>query len=137
MQSAAFSHSPTLSLPKPCRASNQTFNPRFDPIRASSVLKHHGLGNVSVFTNSHCRSWSLSSSNSFKLRPLSSVPALEFDRDTKSLEVRATLVPQSIGESAESSSLFKTLELRALFGLWYLFNICSRHCSGQVTFLMD
>ncbi|XP_062170232.1 triose phosphate/phosphate translocator, non-green plastid, chloroplastic-like [Alnus glutinosa] len=132
MQSAAFSHSPTLSLPKPRRASNQTFNPRFDPIRASLPSKPHGLANVSVSANSPRRSWSLSSSNSLKLRPWSSVPAPESDRDAKSLEVRATSVPESAGESAESSGLSKTVELGALFGLWYLFNIYFNIYNKQV-----
>lgn len=137
MQSLAFSHTPTLPLPKPRRASNQTFNPRFDPIRASSSSKPHGLANVSVSADSPRRSWSLSSSNSFKLRPWTSVPALESDRDARSLEVRAASVPESAGESAESSSLFKTLELGALFGLWYLFNIYFNIYNKQVTILMD
>jgi solute carrier family 35 protein E1 len=46
-------------------------------------------------------------------------------------------VPESAGESAESSSLFKTLELGALFGLWYLFNIYFNIYNKQVTILMD
>lgn len=132
MQSLAFSHTPTLPLPKPRRPSNQTFNPRFDPIRASSSSKPHGLANVSVSADSPRRSWSLSSSNSFKLRPWTSVPALESDRDARSLEVRAASVPESAGESAESSSLFKTLQLGALFGLWYLFNIYFNIYNKQV-----
>jgi solute carrier family 35 protein E1 len=53
------------------------------------------------------------------------------------LEVRATSVPESAGESAESSGLSKTVELGALFGLWYLFNIYFNIYNKQVTFLMD
>ncbi|KAE8124244.1 hypothetical protein FH972_019146 [Carpinus fangiana] len=132
MQSAAFSLSPTLPLPKLRRASGQTFNPRFDPIRASYSSKPNGLANVSVSANFPRRSWSLSSSDSFKLRPWTSVPAPESDRDARSFEVRAASVPESAGESAESSSLFKTLELGALFGLWYLFNIYFNIYNKQV-----
>jgi solute carrier family 35 protein E1 len=48
------------------------------------------------------------------------------------LEVRATAVPESAGEKPESSSLFKTLELGSLFGLWYLFNIYFNIYNKQV-----
>ncbi|XP_040987734.1 triose phosphate/phosphate translocator, non-green plastid, chloroplastic-like [Juglans microcarpa x Juglans regia] len=134
MQSTAFILSPSLPLPtKTRRPSNSTFYPRsFDPVRASSFSDPRDLSlspNVS-FSSPHMprRSWSLSSSSPFKLRPWTSAPAPDSNPRTSSFEVRAASVP----ESAESSSTWKTLELGALFGLWYLFNIYFNIYNKQV-----
>ncbi|KAF5476786.1 hypothetical protein F2P56_003488 [Juglans regia] len=134
MQSTAFTLSPSLPLPtKTRRPSNPTFYPRsFDPVRASSSSDPRDLSlspNVS-FSSPHMprRSWSLSSSSPFKLRPWTSAPAPDSNPRTSSFEVRAASVP----ESAESSSTWKTLELGALFGLWYLFNIYFNIYNKQV-----
>jgi hypothetical protein len=108
-----------------------------------SSSKPHGLPNVSVSANSPRRSWSLSSSNSFKLRPWSSVPVPKSDRDTKSLEVRATSVPESAGKSAECNTAAcpRRWRLGARGVVWalvpYLFNIYFNIYNKQVTFLMD
>ncbi|XP_030493261.1 triose phosphate/phosphate translocator, non-green plastid, chloroplastic [Cannabis sativa] len=137
MQSAAFTlSSSSLPLGKPRLSSNPTLlRPRFDPIRLS--LKNNNdlatSNNVSVSSSLPRRSWSLSSSSSsssaFKFRPWSSVPS---DGEANRFEVRASPVPESAGEVAESSSLKKTLVLGLLFGLWYLFNIYFNIYNKQV-----
>lgn len=134
MQSLAFSHSSSsqsLPLLKPRRVSS---NPRFDPIRlSSSSLKPRDLSNVAVSASLPRRSWSVSSSSSFKLRPWSSVPYVSSGDEASRFEVRAASVPESAGErKAESNSLARTLELGLLFGLWYLFNIYFNIYNKQV-----
>ncbi|KAK9995759.1 hypothetical protein SO802_020445 [Lithocarpus litseifolius] len=135
MQSASFtlaSPSPSFSLLKPRRQPpSLSFNPRFDPIRASSNLNNDSF-NVNLSTR---RSWSLSSSSSsspVQLRPWNAPPPSYSDAETSRFEVKATSVPEAAGEKPESSSLFKTLELGALFGLWYLFNIYFNIYNKQV-----
>ncbi|KAF3437014.1 hypothetical protein FNV43_RR19767 [Rhamnella rubrinervis] len=138
MQSTAFSFSPSVSLPKLRRPSNPTaYGRRFDPICISSSLKssdHANSSNVAVSASLPRRSWSLgsSSSSSFKLRPWSPLPERAGYADANRFELRATSVPESAGESARSDSIFKTLELGALFGLWYLFNIYFNIYNKQV-----
>ncbi|XP_030940745.1 phosphoenolpyruvate/phosphate translocator 1, chloroplastic-like [Quercus lobata] len=138
MQSASFtlaSPAPSLSLLKPRRQSpSLSFNPRFDPIRASSSSSNlnNDYFNVNLSTR---RSWSLSPSSSsspIKLRPWNAPPPSYSDAETNRFEVKATSVPEAAGEKPESSSLFKTLELGALFGLWYLFNIYFNIYNKQV-----
>ncbi|BBH03811.1 Glucose-6-phosphate/phosphate translocator-related protein [Prunus dulcis] len=134
MQSATFTLSPSLRLPKPRRQSSATLNPRFDPIRASVSSNPNNLTphmNGTLSASLPRRSWSLSSSSSnFKLRPWTSMPLVDSDAGTSRFEVRATA--ESAEESSESSSIFKTLELGALFGLWYLFNIYFNIYNKQV-----
>ena len=143
MQSASFtlaSPSPSLSLLKQRRQPpSLSFNPRFDPIRASSSLNlNNDSFNVNLSTR---RSWSLSSSSSssspIKLRPWNAPLPSYSDAGTNRFEVKATSVPEAAGEKPESSSLFKTLELGALFGLWYLFNIYFNIYNKQVRFRFD
>ncbi|KAL4634044.1 hypothetical protein ACB092_04G169000 [Castanea dentata] len=138
MQSASFtlaSPSPSLSLLKPRRQpSSFSFNPRFDPIRASSSSSNLNSDSFNVNLSTR-RSWSLSSSSSsspFKLRPWNAPPPCYSDAETNRFEVKATSVPEAAGEKPESSALFKTLELGALFGLWYLFNIYFNIYNKQV-----
>ncbi|KAM1267961.1 hypothetical protein ACFX2I_000318 [Malus domestica] len=65
------------------------------------------------------------------LRSWTSVSLVDSDAGTKRFEVRATT--KTADESTESgSSLFKTLELGALFGLWFLFNIWFNNYNKQV-----
>ncbi|KAI5311357.1 PREDICTED: phosphoenolpyruvate/phosphate [Prunus dulcis] len=134
MQSATFTLSPSLRLPKPRRQSSATLNPRFDRIRASVSSNPNNLTphmNGTLSASLPRRSWSLSSSSSnFKLRPWTSMPLVDSDAGTSRFEVRATA--ESAEESSESSSMFKTLELGALFGLWYLFNIYFNIYNKQV-----
>ena len=143
MQSASFtlaSPSPSLSLLKQRRQPpSLSFNPRFDPIRASSSSNlNNDSFNVNLSTR---RSWSLSSSSSssspIKLRPWNAPLPSYSDAGTNRFEVKATSVPEAAGEKPESSSLFKTLELGALFGLWYLFNIYFNIYNKQVRFRFD
>ncbi|XP_068305582.1 triose phosphate/phosphate translocator, non-green plastid, chloroplastic-like [Pyrus communis] len=132
MQSATFTLTPSLRLPKPWRPSaSPAVNSRFDPIRISASSKPHNF-NDALSASLPRRSWSLSSSSSdFKLRPWTSVPLVDSDAGTKRFEVRATA--ETAEESTESgSSLFKTLELGALFGLWFLFNIWFNIYNKQV-----
>ncbi|KAK9926875.1 hypothetical protein M0R45_024083 [Rubus argutus] len=134
MQTAAFALSPSLSLPKPRRLSTQTLTPRFDPIRVSASSKPRGgltsSTNDALSASLSRRSWSVSSSD-FKLRPWTSVPPVAADPGRNRFEVSATA--ESAGETAEpKSSLFKTLELGSLFGLWYLFNIYFNIYNKQV-----
>ncbi|KAM1147208.1 hypothetical protein EV1_038527 [Malus domestica] len=132
MQSATFTLTPSLRLPKPRRPSaNPAVNSRFDPIRVSASSKPNNF-NDALSASLPRRSWSLlSSSSDFKLRPWTSVPLVDSDAGTKRFEVRATA--ETADESTESgSSLFKTLELGALFGLWFLFNIWFNIYNKQV-----
>ncbi|KAI4336154.1 hypothetical protein L6164_014719 [Bauhinia variegata] len=93
---------------------------RFDPIRLSaSSSKPNESINIVCSTSFARRSWCLSPSSAFKFRPFSSIPPS--DPSVNRLEAGATSVPESADES--SGSLFKTVELGVLFGLWYLFNI--------------
>ncbi|KAF3955852.1 hypothetical protein CMV_018968 [Castanea mollissima] len=138
MQSASFtlaSPSPSLSLLKPRRQpSSFSFNPRFDPIRASSSSSNLNSDSFNVNLSTG-RSWSLSSSSSsspFKLRPWNAPPPCYSEAETNRFEVKATSVPEAAGEKPQSSALFKTLELGALFGLWYLFNIYFNIYNKQV-----
>lgn len=139
MQSTAFTLSPSLPLPKTGRSSNPTFNPRFDPVCVYASSKSQDLAtssNVSFAAHLPRRSWSLSSLTSLKLRPWTSFPVPAFDACANSFELKATSVPESAGESAESSSLWKTLELGSLFGFWYLFNIYFNIYNKQVRILI-
>ncbi|XP_048445918.1 triose phosphate/phosphate translocator, non-green plastid, chloroplastic [Pyrus x bretschneideri] len=132
MQSATFTLTPSLRLPKTRRPSaSPAVNSRFDPIRVSASSKPHNF-NDALSASLPRRSWTLSSSSSdFKLRPWTSVPLVDSDAGTKRFEVRATA--ETAEESTESgSSLFKTLELGALFGLWFLFNIWFNIYNKQV-----
>ncbi|PON59655.1 Triose phosphate/phosphoenolpyruvate translocator [Trema orientale] len=137
MQSTAFtlsSSSSPLHLVNPRATSGPR---RFDPIRAASRRSSHDLNNASLSASPPRRSWSLSPSSSsspFKFRPWScSAPSLSSENgEANRFEVRASPVPESAGESAESSSFAKTLELGGLFGLWYLFNIYFNIYNKQV-----
>ncbi|KAI5311356.1 hypothetical protein L3X38_000019 [Prunus dulcis] len=105
MQSATFTLSHSLRLPKPLRQLSATLNPIFDSIH-----------NFTPLTNGNLCFWSLSSSSSnFKLKPWTSVPLVDSDAGTSCFQVRATA--ESAEESSESGSMNKTLELGALFGL--------------------
>ncbi|XP_061347815.1 phosphoenolpyruvate/phosphate translocator 1, chloroplastic-like isoform X3 [Gastrolobium bilobum] len=121
MQSAAF----TLSSPLPLhRHNHKPLRPSLPRIHFSSKLNESVTSNgaSSSFTR---RSWSLAPSSSFKFRPLPlSSPSDPF-------RTKATSVPESAG-SADSGTLFKTLQLGSLFGLWYLFNIYFNIYNKQV-----
>ncbi|XP_062030660.1 triose phosphate/phosphate translocator, non-green plastid, chloroplastic-like [Rosa rugosa] len=129
MQTAAFTLSPSLPLLKSRRLSAQAPTLRFAPTRVSASLKPDtaltSSTNDGLSASLSRRSWSVSS-NDFKLRPWTS-PAVDRSR----FEVAAAA--ESSGETAEpKSSLYKTLELGSLFGLWYLFNIYFNIYNKQV-----
>ncbi|MED6219824.1 Palmitoyl-protein thioesterase 1 [Stylosanthes scabra] len=130
MQSVAFTLSPSLPLRTPHAPLSNSL--RFHPLRLSASKSDAVTSNAisSSFTR---RSWALdsssSSSSAFKFRPRSS----DLDAGGR-FEARAASVPESAsgGDSAASGSLFKTLELGSLFGLWYLFNIYFNIYNKQV-----
>ncbi|KAF7838320.1 triose phosphate/phosphate translocator, non-green plastid, chloroplastic-like [Senna tora] len=125
MQSVAFTLSSSLPLHNPRGLSCSS---RFPPIRlsaSSSSKPNESASSSSSSSSFHRRYWSFasSSSSSFKFRPSTTLPAApaSSDSDVTRFEARATSVSDSADES--SNSLFKTLQLGALFGLWYIFNI--------------
>ncbi|GAV58374.1 EamA domain-containing protein/TPT domain-containing protein, partial [Cephalotus follicularis] len=133
MQSTAFSLSPSLPLLKPKKPlTNPSFNLRCDPItRASSSRQDLSTSSNGASPSFPLRSWSLCSSPS-RLRPWTSLPPVDSGCKTERFEVRATAVPESASDDEKSSSLTKTLELGALFGFWYLFNIYFNIYNKQV-----
>ncbi|KAL6174901.1 PREDICTED: triose phosphate/phosphate translocator, non-green plastid, chloroplastic [Fragaria vesca subsp. vesca] len=130
MQTAAFTLTPSLPLLKSRRLSAQSSTLRFAPTRVSASLKPNTAAlNCSANDDSSLlsrRSWSVSSSD-FKRRPWTS-PALDRSR----FEVTAAAAESSDETDEPKSSLFKTLELGSLFGLWYLFNIYFNIYNKQV-----
>ncbi|WVZ20041.1 hypothetical protein V8G54_007363 [Vigna mungo] len=108
MQSAAFTLSPSLSLP----LRNYSLNASRPSLPLRLFAKHtEGVNSNGASSTSFLRrSWTLSPSSSFKFRPLPPSPP----------RAAENAVPDS---APAENSLFKTLELGALFGLWYLFNI--------------
>lgn len=84
------------------------------------------------------RSWSLSLSSSSSSssvlgqRQWSGVHNFSSDRESDRFEVKATPAAEVSGEGEQSGSLFRTLELGLLFGLWYIFNIYFNIYNKQV-----
>nr|KYP51554.1 hypothetical protein KK1_026582 [Cajanus cajan] len=115
MQSAAFTLSPSLPLPNP---SPNAFRVR--PSLSLRVSAKHGNADGVSSSSFVRRSWTLSPSSSFKFRPLSS---------PSPPRAAENAVPDSV---PAENTLFKTLELGALFGLWYLFNIYFNIYNKQV-----
>ncbi|QCE14503.1 hypothetical protein DEO72_LG11g1504 [Vigna unguiculata] len=117
MQSAAFTLSPSLSLP----LRNTSLNASRPSLPVRLFAKHtEGVNSNGASSTSFLRrSWTLSSSSSFKFRPLPPSPP----------RAAENAVPDS---APAENSLFKTLELGSLFGLWYLFNIYFNIYNKQV-----
>ncbi|KAJ7945856.1 Phosphoenolpyruvate/phosphate translocator chloroplastic-like [Quillaja saponaria] len=141
MKITAFTLCPTIPLHKTCRPSSSALNrySRFDTVHLFAFSSRPNEFPES--TNDGCsssslprHSWLLYSSTTFKFRPRTSLPIiLSSDSDTPRFELRATAVPESASDSnVSSSSLFKTLELGFLFGLWFLFNIYFNIYNKQV-----
>ncbi|CAL5203319.1 unnamed protein product [Lathyrus oleraceus] len=129
MQSAAFTLSPSL----PLRNLNHRFTRSSTNLRLSAKLNggvnpnpnSNPNGASSSSSSSFTRkSWSLSPSSSFKFRPLPLLSTSDLSPPKATSE--------SAAESADSSSLLKTLQLGSLFGLWYLFNIYFNIYNKQV-----
>ncbi|ONK69725.1 uncharacterized protein A4U43_C05F26070 [Asparagus officinalis] len=127
MQSAAVALSPSaplLKLRPPSRSSlNPNPNPRFHPIAAlsSSSFSPKPISINGAFSP-------LSSSSRFQ-SPLSISPLpTPSDRE---FAVRSSAGENS-GEKSDGSALIQTLQLGAMFGLWYLFNIYFNIYNKQV-----
>ncbi|XP_052176978.1 triose phosphate/phosphate translocator, non-green plastid, chloroplastic-like [Diospyros lotus] len=129
MQSAAFAFSPSLSLPKPRRLLGSAATRCLRP--ASRSLDFAGVTGVSASQRGRLPAVSCSST-SHRLNGWISAPPVAAEGESGGVEVRATSVPESAGESAKSSGLTRTLELGSLFGLWYLFNIYFNIYNKQV-----
>ncbi|KAK4350527.1 hypothetical protein RND71_029840 [Anisodus tanguticus] len=124
MQSTAISFSPSISLPK--KPSMCRFNP------LSSQSCHFGSLNGSAARKINpIRCSSSSSSSKLNRNGWISVPSPVPERESDGVEVRATSVPESVGETPKSK-LKETLVLGSLFGLWYLFNIYFNIYNKQV-----
>ncbi|MED6120465.1 Palmitoyl-protein thioesterase 1 [Stylosanthes scabra] len=130
MQSVAFTLSPSLPLRTPHAPRSNSL--RFHPL-SLSASKSDAVTSNAISSSFTRRAWALdsssSSSSAFKFRPRTS----DLDAGGR-FEARAASVPESAsgGDSAASGSLFKTLELGSLFGLWYLFNIYFNIYNKQV-----
>ncbi|CAJ1975126.1 unnamed protein product [Sphenostylis stenocarpa] len=122
MQSVAFTLSPSLSLPLRNTSLQHASRP-FLSLRLfakhTEAVNSNGASSSSSSTSFLRRSWTLSPSSSFKFRPLPPSPP----------RAAESAVPDS---APADNSLFKTLELGALFGLWYLFNIYFNIYNKQV-----
>ncbi|KAL7161672.1 hypothetical protein ACSBR2_042194 [Camellia fascicularis] len=129
MQTTAFTFSPSISLPKPRRPSIYSLNPisLSSPSRSLDFASINGLSGSSLprFPSIRCSS-SLRGLNGW----ISSPPLKEKESD--GVVVRAASVPESAGEIEKTSSLTSTLQLGALFGFWYLFNIYFNIYNKQV-----
>ncbi|KAG5032030.1 hypothetical protein JHK82_015623 [Glycine max] len=127
MQSAAFTFSPSLPLRNP--SPNSWRRPSLSLRLHAKHSNNNNNSNSTEGVNSNGvsstsftrRSWTLLPSSSFKFRPLPSSPP----------RAAENAVPESAAAPVENP-LFKTLELGALFGLWYLFNIYFNIYNKQV-----
>ncbi|KAF5933171.1 hypothetical protein HYC85_029342 [Camellia sinensis] len=129
MQTTAFTFSPSISLPKPRRPSIYSLNPisLSSPSRSLDFASINGLSGSSLprFPSIRC-------SSSFRgLNGWISSPPLK-EQGSDGVVVRAASVPESAEEIEKTSSLTSTLQLGALFGLWYLFNIYFNIYNKQV-----
>ncbi|CAL0330132.1 unnamed protein product [Lupinus luteus] len=115
MQSSTFTLSPSLSI------SHHKPRTRFHPSRFHASKTNV---NVASFSSLPLRPCSLASSSSFKLTPWTSLHRFQ---------ARATSVPERDGVAAsDSGALLRTLELGALFGMWFIFNIYFNIYNKQV-----
>ncbi|KAI7986052.1 hypothetical protein LOK49_LG14G00950 [Camellia lanceoleosa] len=129
MQTTAFTFSPSISLPKPRRPSIYCLN----PISLSSPSRSLDFASINGLSGSSLRRFpSICCSSSFRgLNGWISSPPPE-EQESDGVVVRAASVPESAGEIEKTSSLTSTLQLGALFGLWYLFNIYFNIYNKQV-----
>ncbi|KAG6529438.1 hypothetical protein ZIOFF_011636 [Zingiber officinale] len=126
MQSAVLSPSFTpLLRPKP-----------HDPLTRKQTLLR--LRPLSAASSSFATTSAASSFHGLPpLRSLVSLPSLSDRRRDDALACRATAVPESASPgdgdaSSKSGGILQTLQLGALFGLWYLFNIYFNIYNKQV-----
>ncbi|XP_057464962.1 triose phosphate/phosphate translocator, non-green plastid, chloroplastic-like [Actinidia eriantha] len=136
MQSTAFSFSPSISLPKPRSRPNLSTTYRFNPLSVQSLSRSIDFSAVNGVRGSLLRRFQSircsSSPSSSRLDGWISTPAIVPERESDGFEVRATSWPESAGEKEKASSMASTMQLGALFGLWYLFNIYFNIYNKQV-----
>ncbi|THG03983.1 hypothetical protein TEA_025132 [Camellia sinensis var. sinensis] len=125
MQTTAFTFSPSISLSKPRRPSIYSLNPisPSSPSRSLHFASINGLSGSSLprFPSIRC-------SSSFRgLNGWISSPPPE-EQGSDGVVVRAASVPESTGEIEKTSSLTSTLQLGALFGLWFV-DCVALYCS--------
>ncbi|XP_055828921.1 phosphoenolpyruvate/phosphate translocator 1, chloroplastic [Solanum dulcamara] len=131
MQSTAISFSPSISLPKkPHKPSGSVSLCRFNPL--SQPFRFGSLNGSAARKINPIRCSADSSSSKLNRNGWISVPAPAPERESDGVEVRATSVPESAGESPKSKPMTETLVLGSLFGLWYLFNIYFNIYNKQV-----
>ncbi|GFZ07823.1 glucose-6-phosphate/phosphate translocator-like protein [Actinidia rufa] len=127
MQSTAFSFSPSISLPKPRSRPNLSTTYRFNPQSVQSLSRSIDFSAVNGVRGSLLRRFQpiccSSSPSSSRFDGWISTPAIVPERESDGFEVRATSWPESAGDKEKASSMASTMQLGALFGLWYLFNI--------------
>lgn len=127
MQSTAITLSP--SAPLSFKPLNKNPNPRcrYNPVSSLKPLDlssiHHGLS---------CQKSSYLSSCSGGFNARISDSFLVSNGKYDSFKVKATSVPENIGETKGSSALATTLQLGAMFAIWYLLNIYFNIFNKQV-----
>lgn len=117
MQIAALALSPSSPLLKPKSLLNRNPTPRIIPVQLNFLSSTYGL--------SCQRSSSLFSARTSVLFPY---PNLRFS----GFKFRASSAPENAEEAQNSSSLEKTLQLGAMFAVWYLLNIYFNILNKQV-----
>ncbi|GFZ12026.1 glucose-6-phosphate/phosphate translocator-like protein [Actinidia rufa] len=132
MQSTAFSFSPSISLPKPRSRPNLSTTHRFNPLSVQSISRSLDFAAVNGVCGSSLRRFQPIRCSSSRFDGWTSTPAIVPERESDGFEVKATSVPESAGEIEKTSSMASTLQLGALFGLWYLFNIYFNIYNKQV-----
>ncbi|XVF60262.1 hypothetical protein PTKIN_Ptkin08bG0030900 [Pterospermum kingtungense] len=122
MQSTAISLSPSAPFFKPV---NKNPNPRYNPVSNLSSLNPLDLSSIHVLS---CQKGS--GSGGFNARI--SVSFIISNGRCDSFKVKATSVPENIGETKGSSGLARTLQLGAMIAIWYLLNIYFNIFNKQV-----
>ncbi|XVE67899.1 hypothetical protein DITRI_Ditri09bG0025000 [Diplodiscus trichospermus] len=127
MQITALALSPSTPLFKPL---NKIPNPRFRPALNLSSLKPVDLSSIHGFS---CQKTScVSSCSGFKFNARISESFIISNGRCDRFKVKATSVPENIGETKDSSGLAWTLQLGAMFAIWYLLNIYFNIFNKQV-----
>lgn len=127
MQSTALALSPLTPLLRPL---NKNPNHRYGPLWHLSSLKPLGLlGSINGF--SFQKASHLSSCSRFNARRISQ-SFLISDGRCHGFKVRATPVPENIGDTNGTSGLATSLQLGAMFAIWYLLNIYFNIFNKQV-----
>lgn len=133
MQSTALALSPsTQFLRPPCRSLN---------LKPSQLSPSTSLAQLDNISSVHKLSRNTSCHTLYSLYSNAKIPAcfLISNQRYDSFKVRAAQPaapgPESAGEVSESSGLDRTLQLGAMFGIWYLLNIYFNIYNKQVRYL--